>query len=1000
MTAPNSIDSNPRLHHSRPSTLLLFLLWLQTTLAILQGQAGPDFEQDIAPLLTIRCLECHQGSDPSGGLDLTTSEGIRSGGESGSVIGGSDGTQSLLLKRIEAGEMPPKKQGRSQRLPEQDIDLIRSWLTSGADWPNNRRLDYFERTTTTRAGRDWWSLQPIKRPQVPAVNETSHALNPIDAFIQKQLAKHGFQPAPPADKRTLVRRLYHDLLGLPATREQIESFVNDSDPRAWPKLVDHLLEQPQYGERWARYWLDLVRYADTSGYERDQEKPFSWKYRDWVVNAFNTDLPYNQFIQEQLAGDELPDRNKQSLIATGFLRLGTWNDEPNDQADYQYERLEDLVHTTSSAFLAMTVKCARCHAHKFDAISQEDYYRMATAFWAGPIPVGSKQHLGGPTAETLGHDDILGWTDLSATPPTLHRLKNGERKHPLNPVVPASLSFLPTLEKTFSPPPEGARTSHRRRQLADWLTHPRNPLPARVMVNRIWQHHFGKAIVRTPNNFGFLADPPTHPQLLDWLAAEFQARGTSIKTMHRLILSSTTWKQATLHPRQEELETLDPSNRWWWRSERRRLDAESLRDALLSSSGELDLRVGGPGFKPTISPEALEGLSRKAAAWEASPPQEQRRRSLYAYLKRGLLPPMLTTFDLSDPTLSCGQRDVTTVPTQALTLMNNAFVHARSQHLAGVIAETTPDEKQQIVMAWNRILRRPPGPGELNEARKHLDQQKTLFASAIEPATLSPSNERAQHPKPSPAFHFQATQAPYTSEQPQSSAGLSDPPRKQALITQDDPSARPVYDAKGFRGQPVLWFNGINQFLKINKPILESQFFTIICVASDRGDSGHRAILSNWNGQAGNATSSLFLGLTAERTIRVSDAAPAAGSISERESPFILTAVNGPTALSTFQNGSLLKTGASVPQRRLDTSWVIGQQGNINGEFWNGGIAEILVFDRELSPAERQSMEEELAVRYQIEITRQESPRLEPDVLALASLCHVLMNSNEFIYVD
>ncbi len=330
--------------------------------------ATPDFETDVAPLLIKRCLECHQGSPPSGGLDLTTHHSLNRGGDSGPVIDPRHPRQSKLVLKIRDGEMPPEKQSRSQELPESEIQILTEWLEGGAPWPEDRALDFFERTNALRAGRDWWSLQPVVRPEFPS-SEASH---PIDAFIRTRLEREGLRPAPPADRETLVCRLFHVLTGLPPERAEIEAFVRNDDPQAWPKLVDRLLASPRYGERWARHWLDVARYADTCGYERDQEKPFAWKYRDWVVSAFNADMPYDRFVIHQLAGDEVPESGETSVIATGFLRLGAWNDEPNDPEDYQYERPEELVHTTSSAFLALTVKCARCHAHKFDAITQQD----------------------------------------------------------------------------------------------------------------------------------------------------------------------------------------------------------------------------------------------------------------------------------------------------------------------------------------------------------------------------------------------------------------------------------------------------------------------------------------------------------------------------------------------------------------------------------------------------------------------------------------------------
>ncbi|MCA9215865.1 MAG: PSD1 domain-containing protein [Planctomycetales bacterium] len=692
-------------------------------------EVGVDFESDVAPVLIKRCVECHQGNDPAGGLDLTSRTTMLAGGESGNPVDFANVDESYLLQRIVDGEMPPEKQGKPQRLADDEIHVVRDWLANSAPWPGDRKLDFFERTNDLRAGRDWWSLQPITSPEIPRTTKLPQPANPIDAFVQRQLEANDATPAPEADRRTLIRRLYYDLIGLPPTENEIDDFVRDESPDAWLQLTNRLLDMPQYGERWGRFWLDLARYADTSGYERDQEKPFAWKYRDWVVDAFNCDMPFHQFVIEQLAGDEIENRSERSVIATGFLRLGSWNDEPNDPADYQYERLEDLVHTTSSTFLGMTVKCARCHAHKFDAIKQQDYYRMASAFWAGPVPVGSEQDLGGPKEQTLGFKEVLGWTDLGNRPQPLHVLKSGERHQPMEEIVPASLSFVPKLERTFQPAPEDAKTSRRRLQLAEWIADPNNPLTARVWVNRIWQHHFGKAIVRTPNNFGFLADPPTHPKLLDWLASEFLQNGGRTKHLHRLILTSQTWRQSTLHPDAERLTTHDAGNRLWWHAERRRLDAETLRDSLLAASTELDLTVGGEGFRPTISPEALEGLSRKTDAWQASKPEEQNRRSIYMFLKRGLLPPMMTTFDLCDPTLSCGKRDVTIVPTQALALLNNQFVHDRSEHLANVIAEQSGDVESQVKLAWSHVLRRQPTASELRMSLNHIAAQQETFAS-------------------------------------------------------------------------------------------------------------------------------------------------------------------------------------------------------------------------------------------------------------------------------
>jgi len=961
---------------------------------------SPGFESVIAPLLIKRCVECHQGTNPAGGLLLTNQRGFMQGGDSGDAINLESVLESHLLQRVEQGEMPPDKQGHSQKLGETEIQLLRDWLTSGADWPNGRELDFFEKTNELRAGRDWWSLRPLQRPAVPTLKQHPQPQNPIDAFVLAKLEAHDGSLAPRADRRTLIRRVYYDLLGLPPTEIEIESFVNSEAVDAWEQLVDELLARPQYGERWGRYWLDLARYADTSGYERDQEKPFAWKYRDWVIAAFNQDMPYQQFIRHQLAGDEVPDRTEQSVIATGFLRLGTWNDEPNDKEDYRYERLEDLVHTTSSAFLALTVKCARCHSHKFDAITQEDYYRMASSFWLGPLAATrSSNHLGGPTAEEIGFTEVLAWTDVGMDALPLNILKNGDRNQPLRKVIPASLSTVPALEQQYSDPPIDSKTSLRRLALANWIANPMHPLTARVAVNRLWQRHFGKAIVRTPNNFGFLADPPTHPKLLDWLATRFLAEGGRIKSMHRLILNSRTWQQSVIHPEADQLEQRDSGNRWWWRFERRRLDAEMLRDSLLAVSEQLDLKVGGPGFKSTISPNALEGLSRKSSAWEAAEPQDQKRRSVYMYLKRGLLPPMMTTFDLCDPTQSCGQRDVTTAPTQALMLLNNEFVHDCSEYLAVTIAGTESHVDQRVQLAWSNVLKRQPTPSEYQLSLEHLERQERAFTQVSKPDELSGTGQDSVDS--ALVLHLRADQAVVAAEGTMRVSSIADLSGHSHRAFQVNSIAQPVFQRHGFGGKPTLVFNGQAEYMKIDGDLLQRPECTIVCVANDNHALGHREVISNWNGAAGNSTSSLFLGITEENTVRFSDAFSAKKPMVRRSEPFILTAVNGSSQVSVFQNGRSLGHGSPLTGRKLGTEWVLGQQGNINGEYWSGGIAETRIYNRELTEMERRQVEAQLSVRYGIQLTKEnQDSELPPATLALASLCHVLMNSNEFLYLD
>jgi Protein of unknown function (DUF1553)/Protein of unknown function (DUF1549)/Planctomycete cytochrome C len=710
----------------RGDRLTLVIAWfLGSGAAVAGGDA--DFESKVAPILAMRCLECHNETAASGGLVLTREDAFRRGGRGGEAVVPGKPDESLLLERVVAAEMPPARQGHTQKLAESEIGVLRSWIAKGAGWPQGRVIDRDERTSAIRAGRDWWSLQAVTRPQVPATARAGWCKNPIDAFVLAKLEAHGMTPAPQADRRTLIRRATFDLLGLAPNERDVESFVRDDSADAYERLIARLLASPHHGERYGRYWLDLARFAETCGYERDQEKPGAWKYRDWVVRAFNQDKRFDRFVREQLAGDELPDRDLQTVTATGFLRLGTWNDEPNDPQDYKYERLEDLVHVTTTAFLGMTVKCARCHDHKFDPIPQRDYYRIAAVFWPGPIEPRARELLGGPTRDELGFD-VLGWTDVTGRPAEFRLLKKGDYTRPGPVVAPGVLSMITSLETPMSTPPPAARTTHRRLKLAEWITDPRHPLTARVYVNRIWQHHFGRGLVSSTNNFGFKGQKPSHPELLDYLAGELVIGGWSSKRLHYLMMTSRAYQQSSIHPAQESYASKDPDNQLVWRAARRRLDAEGIRDAILTAAGQLHERIGGPSFKPMISQEALEGLSQKGRDFVPSPASEQGRRSLYMYSRRGLLPPLLTTFDFCDTTQPCGQRDVSVVAPQALALLNGAFAHEQSQVIARRAALLGGQEpRARARAAWQLVLRRAPSETELDAAIGHLKRQRDQF---------------------------------------------------------------------------------------------------------------------------------------------------------------------------------------------------------------------------------------------------------------------------------
>lgn len=959
--------------------------------------ADESFEK-VADIFVRRCLECHSDRDPAASLRLTQMDHLLKGGESGPALApGRSPAESLIISRVRSGEMPPPLKGQPRPLPADEIKVLEQWISAGATWPQNRTLDPYERTTDVRGGRDFWSLQPIRRPAVPPVKTTERISNPIDAFILARLEQQAITPAPKADRATLIRRLTFDLIGLPPTAQEVATY--QSDPRVdsvvEAELVERLLDSPHFGERWARQWLDLARFAETSGYERDQEKPGAWKYRDWVVNAANTDMPYNRFILEQLAGDEIPNRTESSVIATGFLRLGTWNDEPNDPEEYKYERLEDMVNVTCTSFIGLTVKCARCHDHKFDPIMQTDYYKVAAAFWGGPVYARKSELVGGPTKEELGFD-VLGWTDLSATPPDLQVLKKGDPKHPIGVISPGTPTIVAGLVQPAPVVPAESKTSHRRLQLAEWITNPAHPLTARVFVNRLWQSHFGKGLVRSSDNFGFTGDRPTHPELLDWLASEFVAQGWSPKQIHRLIVTSNTYRQSSLHPDASAYEKIDAGNQFWWRFDRHRLDAEQIRDRMLAASGTLDKRMGGPSFKPTVSADALEGLSMKSSAWKASPPEEQFRRSLYMYSKRGLLPPLMTTFDFVDTTLPCGQREVSTVAPQALALMNNQFVHEQSSLLARRMTDTAgPDAVAQITAAWQSALARLPSSSELTAARSHLEAQTKRFAAIPAPVPLRAVDVMQQ----GVVLHLRADEGIELDANGRV-ASWKDLSKAGHDARQLDLDRQPERVASAINGKPAVRFDGQRRFMDLDGQVLTSQQFTVFAVVRDQGDKGHRTLFSNWNGAAGNAGTSFFLGLTTDAAVRLSDDFAGVGKVQAPSVPFVLSGLSTTYDAVIFQGlNRLAQKNAALSARNLATAYVLGRQGNLDGEFWNGDLAELLVFNRSLSDAEHIAVTQSLSERYGLP-TIESQPPPSPRQLALASLCHVLLNSNEFVYVD
>jgi hypothetical protein len=581
--------------------------------------------------------------------------------------------------------------------------------------------------------RQHWAFRPLHRPAVPRVQNAAWVRSPIDSFILAQLEAGGWHPAPAVEDRAFARRLYLDLTGLPPTPREMQKFLNDCSPGAVSALVDELLARPGYGERWGRHWLDLVRYADSNGYERDGAKPSAWRYRDYVIRSFNSDKPYDRFVQEQLAGDELPDASAETMIGLGFTRLGPWDDEPADPQEDRFDQLDDIVSTTSQAFLGMTLGCARCHNHKFEPLAQLDYYRMLAIFDPLQRPAGARQDLDLPalppkqwnercisaatatlSGSALARGGMLAslgdvprgyfLRESHARLPVTHLLIRGKSGNPGPAVTPGVPRILCADQPRFTD--AGPFTSGRRLTLARWIV--RSPLAARVIVNRIWQFHFGEGLVRTPSDFGINGQPPTHPELLEWLATEFIRQGWSIKQLHREILKSNTYRMSKRCDT-EAFVRADPENRLWAHFPYRRLDVEAIRDSVLLVSGQLNRRLYGPSMYPEVPREALAANSDPDKIWKASSEEEAARRTIYAFIKRSMVVPLFEVLDLCDTTRTAAQRLTTTVAPQALSLFNGAFIRKQAEHLANRLErEAGPDPTRQINLAFQLALCRAP----------------------------------------------------------------------------------------------------------------------------------------------------------------------------------------------------------------------------------------------------------------------------------------------------
>lgn len=570
--------------------------------------------------------------------------------------------------------------------------------------------------------RRHWSFRPLRRPSPPSVAGVEGA---IDRFVRAELAAAELEPMPPADRRTLIRRLSFDLIGLPPTAKQIEKFVTDDAPGAYQRLVDRLLAAPAHGERWAQFWLDLARFAETDGFEHDRTRPQAWQYRDWVIRALNRDLPFDQFVRLQLAGDELEPDNADAALATGFLMAGPDMPDINRQDERRDTKLNEMTGAVGSVFLGLTFGCAQCHDHKFDPISQADFYRLRAVFENTVWPRRDK------LLATVAREP-------SATAPPSHLMIRGDFRRAGPAVEPAFVRIANQQHPVEFAATKLARSSGRRTALANRLTRPDHPLVARVIVNRLWQHHFGRGLVDTPSDFGRRGGAPSHPRLLDWLATELPTQAWSLKAMHKLIVMSAAYRRAS-RPGGDDTSwrravRADPDNRLLWRGNRRRLEGEAIRDSMLAVAGRLSDRRGGPGVRPPLPTEVTRTLLKNQ--WQVSPNRaDHDRRSVYLFARRNLRFPLFDAFDRPDANSSCARRNRSTTAPQSLMLLNSEFSLDTARRFAGLLFTEASSTAERVRLAYLRAFARAPSARELRGALAFLAEQAGMLRREGRPAT-------------------------------------------------------------------------------------------------------------------------------------------------------------------------------------------------------------------------------------------------------------------------
>lgn len=668
-----------------------------------------DFARDVQPVFAQKCLECHGADKDEGSLRLHSQKTALAELDSGerAIVPG-DADTSELLRRISSDDPDARMPPEGEPLSEEEVALLRRWIEEGAGWNVH------------------WAYRPLVGPQPPAVKNTSWPRNEIDSFVLAKLEQAGIEPSPLADRYTLIKRLYYDLIGLPPTPDEVDAFVDDASPNAYGNLVDRLLMSQHFGERWGRHWLDKARYADSDGYEKDNNRPDAWRYRDWVIDAINADLPFDRFTIQQLAGDLLPDAGPMQRLATAFNRQTLTNTEGGtDQEQWRVAAVMDRTETLGTVWLGLTVGCARCHTHKYDRFTHREYYQLFAFFNNGdetstdvPISTDAAENK----EQSAGTIKVRVIAQRTENPRKTHILRRGEFKQPLDEVQ--------TLGPTALPPVtlRDQQNMGDRLDLARWLVGGHNPLVPRVAVNQMWKHLFGKGLVRTMNDFGVRGDPPTHPQLLDYLAKDFARRGWSRKAMIKQIVMSSTYRQSSRH--RPEFNEIDPVNRLLYRQNRFRVEAEIMRDVTLAVSGLLSAKVGGPSVFPPIPKSVTDLTYNSSFKWKTSTGDDRYRRGMYTYFKRTAPHPNLITFDCPDSNVTNVERDSSNTPIGALVTMNNeVYVEAAQVLVRRVLTEITADDTERLRYALRTCIARPPTDYELQRFTELLNVSRDWYES-------------------------------------------------------------------------------------------------------------------------------------------------------------------------------------------------------------------------------------------------------------------------------